>query len=168
MKHTVFALFHDSKAAGEAVAELKNMDFTEDISLVAQRPNEDDADTHQIKQDVTDGTVAGAAVGGVTGILAGIIAGLTSVAIPGAGVLLVGGPLLATWGITGGVLGALTGGLVGALVDLGVPEETAKVYEERIRAGEVLVAVQTNHEAEEDVQETLNTHGATESFIVHA
>jgi len=97
MKHTVFALFKDSKAAGEAVPELKNMDYTEDISLVAQRKDDNAADTHQIKQDATDGTVAGVAIGGVTGVLAGIIAGLTSVALPGLGVLLVGGPLLATW-----------------------------------------------------------------------
>jgi len=71
-------------------------------------------------------------------------------------------------GITGGVLGALTGGPVGALVDLGIPEETAKVYEDRIKTGEVLVAVQIEHEIEHTVQDTLNNHGASESFIVHA
>ena len=168
MKHVVFALFHDSKAAGEAVAELKNMDYTDNISLVAQREGESEADTHQIKEDVTDGTVAGAAVGGITGVLAGIIAGLTAVAVPGLGTFLIGGPLLATWGISGGILGGLAGGLVGALVDLGIPEETAKAYEERIRAGEVLVAVHTEHENEDTVQDALTRKGASESFIVHA
>ncbi len=168
MKHIVFALFHDSKSAGEAVAELKNMDYAENISLVAKREDEKEAETHQIKEDFTDGTVAGVAVGGVTGALAGIIAGLTAVAVPGFGMFVIGGPLLAAWGISGGVLGALAGGLVGALVDLGIPEETAKVYEERIRAGEVLVAVHAEHEHEETVQETLTRKGASESFIVHA
>lgn len=167
MKHIVFALFHDSDAAGKAVAELKHMDYAEDISIVAQREDEKEPDTHQVKEDVTDGTVAGVAVGGVTGVLAGIIAGLTAVTVPGLGVFLVGGPLLATWGISGGVLGALAGGLVGALVDLGIPEETAKGYEERIRAGEVLVAVHTDHEDEKTVQDTLTAKGASESFIVH-
>ncbi len=167
MKHIVFGLFKNSKTAGEAVAELKQLDYTDDISLVAQREGESEPDTHQIKEDTADGAVAGAAVGGVTGVLAGIIAALTTVTVPGLGALAIGGPLLASWGIAGGALGALTGGLVGALVDLGVPEETAKMYVDRIRQGEVLVAVHAEHEKESEVQSKLNAYGA-ESIIVHA
>lgn len=162
----IFGLFTDSEAAGKAVAELKQMDYTDDISIVAQRDDEDTPDTHQIKEDPTEGTVAGAAVGGLTGALAGIIAALSTVAVPGVGIFVVGGPLLATWGITGGAIGALTGGLVGALVDLGIPEETAKLYEDRIKQGEVLVSVRAENESAEKIQQTMINHGAQESIIV--
>jgi hypothetical protein len=36
---------------------------------------------------------------------------------------------------------AAAGGVVGALVGLGIPENEAKVYEERLKAGGYLVAV---------------------------
>ena len=45
-------------------------------------------------------------------------------------------------------MGAAGGGLLGTLVGLGIPEDTARVYEERIAAGEILVAVEAKNEAE--------------------
>ncbi len=167
MKHTTFALFADSKKAGDAVSELKQMGYTQDISLVAQRENEDEPDVHQIKEETGDGIGVGAVVGGTMGVLAGIIAGLSAVVIPGVGPLIIGGPLAATWGLTGGALGALTGGLVGGLVDAGISEETAKMYQDRIGRGEVLVAVSSEHDKEPDVQAILNKYGADSTALVH-
>jgi len=43
----------------------------------------------------------------------------------------------------GAAVGAAVGGLAGALVGLGIPEFEAKVYEGKIRSGNVLIACHT-------------------------
>lgn len=61
---------------------------------------------------------------------------------------------------SGVATGALAGGLVGALVGLGVPEEQAKIYEERIKSGSILVALATGSADEAEVKSILESHGA--------
>ena len=47
-------------------------------------------------------------------------------------------------GVLSGVgAGAAVGGVVGALVGMGIPEYEAKVYERRLREGNILLAVHT-------------------------
>jgi uncharacterized membrane protein len=167
MSHIVAGLFNDSKKAGHAVAELKQVGFTDDISLIAKDPSDTEASAHQIKQKVTDGAGDGAAVGGMLGGLVGLLAGIGTVILPGLGTLIVAGPLAALWGITGAAAGALTGGLVGALVDAGIPEERAKQFEDAIRRGEVLVTVTADHEDEQEVRRILDKHNVRESATSH-
>ncbi len=158
----IFGIFSNQKDAGDAVAELKNKGYTNDISIIAV----DNSGNPQEKVVKADGGVAeGAAGGAVLGALAGIIAGITSVIVPGLGAVLIGGPILATWGITGAVLGALTGGLVGALTGMGIPEDVAKAYENKIRAGEVLVAVNSTNDNTSIIEEILKRYNAEEVTI---
>jgi hypothetical protein len=49
----------------------------------------------------------------------------------------------------GAAVGGATGGLVGALVGLGIPEYEAKLYDGKVRGGNVLVSV---HAADGDQQ----------------
>ena len=71
--------------------------------------------------------------------------------LPGIGTLLVAGPLAAALGLTGvaatTVAGAMTGlaagGIVGALANIGVSEEDAKLYEDLVRSGNVLVVARS-------------------------
>lgn len=168
MDHIVSGLFTDSKKAGKAVAELKQQGFTDDISIIAKDPETAEGSSHQVKQDVTDGAVGGAATGGVLGVITGLIAGAASAVVPGIGALVVAGPLAAAWGITGGAVGALTGGLVGAMVDAGIPEEKARLYEDRIIAGDVLVTVSTDHENEAKVKSILDKHSVEGTDTLHA
>lgn len=149
MSTLVAGLFTDSKQAGDAVAQLKNKGYTDNISLIA-KDEQGDTNTHQIKEDVSEGAAAGAVVGGPIGALTGLVAGAVTATIPGA-VLLIGGPLAVTWGVTGAAVGALGGGLVGALVDAGFPDERAKMFEEHILKGEVLVSVTTEDDAADTV-----------------
>jgi uncharacterized protein (TIGR02271 family) len=65
---------------------------------------------------------------------------LGALAIPGIGPVVAAGPLAAA--LAGAGIGAVTGGIIGALVDLGIPEESAHVYAESVRRGNVLVATQ--------------------------
>jgi hypothetical protein len=43
-------------------------------------------------------------------------------------------------------LGAAAGGLLGGLVGLGVPEERAKIYSDRVSGGDYLVIIDGNEE----------------------
>jgi uncharacterized membrane protein len=79
--------------------------------------------------------------------------------LPGLG-LLVGGPIAAL--LTGAGAGALTGGVAGALIDYGIPEEKAKMYEGRIKNGDVAVAVNTPENKMDDVRHILEDHDAEE------
>lgn len=96
------------------------------------------------------------------------MATIGTIALPGFGTLIVAGPLVAAWGLTGAGAGALTGGIVGALVDAGIPEERAKMYEDAIKEGEVLVTVTTSHGNESKIRSTLEKYGAYDRQTVHA
>ena len=56
---------------------------------------------------------------------------------------------------------ALTGGLVGALVGLGIPEYEAKLYDGKVRGGNVLVSVHAEDGAQQKrAKEILEKAGA--------
>ena len=96
-----------------------------------------------------EGASAGAITGGVIGGTLGLLAGIGTLAIPGLGPFIAAGPIIAALG--GTAAGAAAGGVVGALVGLGIPEAEAKVYEERLKAGGYLVAVQVQNNEVADI-----------------
>lgn len=163
MADTVIGIFSDSKKAGNAVSEFVDKGFTNDITVVAKEDVMGDTNVHEVKKDVTEGATAGAVAGATVGGLAGLLSGVASFVVPGVG-LLIYGPL-ATF-LSGLTAGALTGGLMGGLVDYGIPEEKAKVYQQRLEAGEVLVGVSTNNMTTDDAQAVLETHGADEIEVI--
>jgi hypothetical protein len=95
-------------------------------------------------EQVGGGAKAGATAGAVTGGLIGLLGSIGALAIPGVGPIMAGGALATLLADTavGGAIGAAAGGLVGALVGLGVPENKAKVYSDRLSRGEYLVFVE--------------------------
>jgi hypothetical protein len=105
------------------------------------------------------GAGAGGAIGGALGaILAGLAAVGTSIPIPGLGII-IAGPIAAA--LAGAGAGSLTGGVIGALVGAGIPENRAKLYEEDIRNGGIVMGV--NPRSEDDAkyfeQEWKNSKG---------
>jgi hypothetical protein len=86
-----------------------------------------------------EGAGVGSAVGGTGGAIVAAIAAIgTSLVLPGLG-LVIAGPLAAA--LAGAGAGGLTGGLVGALVGSGIPEERARLYEQSLRDGGIVVGV---------------------------
>ena len=137
------------KEALHAVDELRGEGFTDDeISVVARHhedapapdpePDKEDSAAEQVTE-TPDNSGKGAAIGGVVGGVGGFLAGVAALLIPGVGPILAVGPLLGALG--GAAAGAVTGTLVGTLVDLGVPEERARHYQDRLHEGEVIVSV---------------------------
>lgn len=156
----VAGLFVDTESAGKAVGDLKAKGYTDHVSVIVKEAG-GEVKTHTVKDAAADGTLTGVIAGGAVGTLAGLIAGAATVAVPGA-TLLVGGPLAVSWGVTGAAAGALSGGLLGALVDVGFPEEKAKLFEEHILRGEALVAVSGNDDRVDAMISILKSHGAIE------
>lgn len=151
MKSLIFGLFKENNDAENAIAELQAQGFAEDISVAVKDPNDKKERVTVVKNDATDAAETGAMVGGATGAITALLTGLSAVVIPGIGVLM-GGPLAVLLGLTGGALGAVTGGLIGVLVNAGIPDNVAKLYSDRIHAGEILVAVSTNQKKSAEVR----------------
>ena len=165
----IISVFSDREDAESAIEELKSLNYNaQDISIVTRDREDAQVVRDNTGTNVGDGLTSGAVTGGVIGGLAGLLIGIGAIAIPGIGALLVAGPLAAALGltgaaastVTGAVAGALTGGLVGALVGIGVPEEDASVYEDRVKTGGILLAVPIRERNEGEVRSILEENGA--------
>jgi hypothetical protein len=112
-----------------------------------------------------EGAKTGALAGGAFGGLTGLLVGLGAVAIPGIGPVMLGGALataLATT-LSGGAIGAAAGSVAGALAGLGIPDDRAKVYGDRLSRGEYLVMVEGS-EAEIHQANLLLSHQGIEEW----
>jgi hypothetical protein len=173
MLKTVFVLFDNSKQADEAISKLQASGYKpEDISIITKETGvvrKEEVDENRTEH-VGGRTLKGAGIG----LVAGLIVGAAAFTIPGVGAILVGGPLLTTLGLSGvaattvagGITGLLAGGIIGTLVGLGVPEEQAKIYEERIKEGAILLAVPAQKGQEKEIQKILEDSGATNVSMV--
>ena len=129
---------------------------TNDIS--SGRPTDVNAKDTKAPQAAATGAGIGAALGGSLGWLAA----LSALAIPGLGALLIAGPLL------GAFAGAAAGGAVGVLVGVGIPEDEAKLHEERLKKGGVLVSVHAATREEVDrARNIFQKTGATDIAATH-
>jgi hypothetical protein len=168
MKQMVLGAFKDRQDAENAIDSLKGMGLDpKDISIMVKDAQEGKDMAASTGAHVMEGAASGAATGAAVGAVAGLLIGIGAIAIPGIGGLLVGGPLAAALGLSGtaattasgAMTGALAGGLVGALVGLGVPEDDAKAYEQRINEGGVVLAVPVS-EGSHDVAGVLQDNHA--------
>ncbi|MBI4137254.1 DUF1269 domain-containing protein [Candidatus Roizmanbacteria bacterium] len=175
MHKMVFGIFSDVTRANDALADLPRKGIEQqNTSVIVQDAVVRQQLTTQPAtpaQRAATGTATGAVTGAALGGIAGLLVGIGTIAIPGLGALLVAGPIATALGLTGAVAatasgavsGAIAGGLVGALVNLGLPEEKARMYEERIKAGNIVLAVSADSEKERRIAENvLEAHGASE------
>src|SRR5688500_17931935 len=139
MKKAVIGIL-DSHAQAETVVDTLTREgfATNDISVLFpdKRGGQDFAHEHSTK--APEGAVAGVVAGSVIGGTLGLLAGIGALAVPGIGPLIAAGPVMAA--LSGAAAGAAVGGITGALVGMGIPEVEAKVYEGKVRGGNILVA----------------------------
>jgi hypothetical protein len=102
---------------------------------------------HEHNTKAPEGAVVGVTSGGVLGGTIGLLAGIGALAIPGLGPFIAAGPIMAA--LSGAAAGAAVGGVTGALVGLGIPEIEAKLYEGKLRGGNILVAAHVDDGDEE-------------------
>lgn len=139
-------MFNDRESAERAYSSVRSRGYTDDeVNLMMSDQTRDswfsddtDNDT-ELGSKALEGAGAGSAIGGTLGAIIGGIAAIgTNVVLPGLG-LIVAGPLAAA--LAGAGAGGLTGGLVGALIGSGIPEDRAKLYDEGIRNGGLVMGV---------------------------
>lgn len=169
MQKTVLGVFNERADAEEAIDRLRDADYNpKDLSIVMKDTEAGAEIADTTGTNVATGAASGATTGAVIGGIAGLLIGIGAIAVPGIGAILIGGPLAAALGLTGAAAttvsgvatGALAGGLLGALMGLGVPEEDARIYEERVNEGGILVAVPARSGEEEEVRMLLEDSGA--------
>jgi hypothetical protein len=171
--------FWTQDQAEGAIERLKKAGFSDvDLSVILpddklihdpkialdHKPGSDPADEKpRDGSDKLSGLTVGAVSGGlVLGTIGGLI-GLASLAVPGLGLIVVGGPIVAalTDAAAGGAAGVIAGGLMG----MRIPEHRAKQYETSVREGKSLVSVHTQNA--EALQRAVNILAASGAEDLH-
>ncbi len=174
MKTITTGVFHDTNKAEQALTALVKAGVPDSNVSYLYQNKEGELEQHNAEEAVdqaggdvarttTDGAAAGAVTGGAIGAVAGFV--VATGIVPGLGAIAVAGPIGALLGIggpaatavTGAAVGAAAGGLVGALTSYGVSGTDAHLYEDKIRGGEILIVVESDHEG---VGGMLTEHGA--------
>lgn len=173
---TVLAVFPKVHDADNAITELRSMGYSpNDMSIITRQYETTEQVADNSGATVADGAVAGATTGAAIGALAGLLAGIGAITIPGIGALIATGPLAAALGltgaaattVTGAATGVVAGGLLGALANLGLSQDTAKLYEERIREGATVIAVPVERDHVESVAAMFQDNRADQVDILH-
>jgi hypothetical protein len=145
-KKSVFCISTEEQAH-RIVDQLKNANFSSnDISVLFPDKSATRDFAHEKNTKAPEGAVTGAGTGGVLGGALGWVAGIGALAIPGVGPFIAAGPIIAA--LSGAAIGATVGGIAGGLIGLGIPELEAKVYEGKVKAGNILISVHTENSEE--------------------
>ncbi len=173
-RHRAIGVFPHRRDAEGALGELRDAGFDmNQVSIVGKDANSAGnlgAGNVTDRTKTDEGAKGGAAVGGVGGALTGLAVGLGALAIPGIGPVIAGGALataLAT-AAAGGAIGAAAGGVTGALVGLGIPDDRARVYNDRVNHGDYLVMVDGTEDEIRRAEAILSRRGIQEWGIFDA
>ncbi|MFZ6732262.1 hypothetical protein ACO0LG_10100 [Undibacterium sp. Ji42W] len=98
---------------------------------------------HEQNTKLPEGAATGGVAGMGVGAILGWLTGIGTLAIPGVGPFIAAGPIMAA--LSGAALVGAAGGIIGALVGLGIPEYEAKLYDGKIRGGNILISVHTDN-----------------------
>jgi hypothetical protein len=170
-------VFPNRPAAEQAMHELRDSGFPMGrVSIITRDADKHDNDIagaevrDRVGNKADEGATIGAVSGGVLGGLTGLLVGLGTLAIPGVGPIMLAGATATTLATTlaGGAIGAVSGGLLGALIGLGIPEERARVYEDRIARGGYLVIVDGTDEDIARAESILHRRGIEEYGVYDA
>ncbi|MEA5551155.1 signal transduction histidine kinase LytS [Anabaena cylindrica UHCC 0172] len=156
--------FANRQQTETAMYELRNSSFPMDkVSVLAKNTDfsvpvvesEDGSGNN-----AEEGTIIGGTTGTILGGLGGLLVGLQALIIPGVGPFLAAGTIAAT--LAGAGLGAAAGGLIGTLTGLGIPDEQAKDYSERVSQGQYLVIIEGSEEEIKRAASILSNQGIRE------
>jgi hypothetical protein len=162
-KTSIFGIVKSHSQAEQIVEGLQNAGFPASEISVLLPDNEGKHDIGHVKATkAPEGATTGATAGGVTGGVLGLLAGIGALAIPGVGPLIAAGPIMAA--LSGTAVGATTGGVVGGLVGLGIPEIEARRYEDKLKSGNYLIAVDARDGDQKDRAKEIFKNGGAEDI----
>lgn len=161
----VFGIVSSQTEAENVLIALQGAGFTPaDVSVLFNDPRAARDFATEKGTKAPEGAVAGGGVGAALGGTLGLLAGLGTIAIPGLGLLIAAGPIMAA--LSGAAVGAAAGALTGSLVGLGIPEVHAKLYEGKISEGKLLIAVHTEDAEQIDRAKAVLTSRGAEDVTV--
>ena len=141
MKSMVTATFQNRLDAESVLRNLEAIGVTEEqISMVLTDDTRGKSFGVETHSKVDEGVAGGATAGGIIGAALGAIAAAGTLVIPGLN-LVVTGALVGS--LAGLATGAAAGGVIGGLIGAGISEHEAKIYENDIKSGSILIAVET-------------------------
>lgn len=146
----VSGVFELKDDVDSAIDDLEDMGYDENDFSVIVKGQTALEEEEESTEDVTSG--------GITDLLMGI----KSVTVSGIGNVLIGGPLAETSEATKEDTGRLTN----LLSSIGIPEEKARAYENRIKEGSIFLAVPVRDGFEDEVTEILEDNGAIEINVI--
>ena len=162
-KKAVFGIAKSESQAINMADQLKAAGFTNnDVSVLFpdKQGSKDFAQEQHTK--APEGAAAGGASGAVLGGALGWMVGIGALAIPGLGVFIAAGPIMAA--LAGAAGGAAAGGLTGALIGMGIPEYEAKRYEGKVKDGNILLSVHTEDSTQRDRAKKILENGGAEDI----
>jgi len=152
----VTAWFDRPDTANRAFLELKAAGIDADKVTIFASHNVARKDLALVEHTKSpEGAASGAALGAGVGALGGALTVAGSVFLPGIG--WIAGPLVGA--LAGAGAGSITGGLIGALVGAGIPEHEARVVEDTLRQGGVVMAVHATSRHTETIRNILRSNG---------
>lgn len=148
MSNLVTATFKTRQAAEHSLRELEAIGITDEQTALIVT-DETRGKSFQIKEGtkMDEGAAGGATAGGIIGALMGTMATATAVAIPGLNIVVAGAAISSLAGLGAG---AAAGGLIGALGGAGIPEHEAKIYEDELKEGSILLAIEAEDNDQKD------------------
>jgi len=162
-KKAVFGIAKNESQAIAITDRLKMAGFTSnDVSVLFPDKQGSKDFAHEQHTKAPEGAVTGAGTGAVVGGALGWLVGIGSLAIPGLGVFIAAGPIMAA--LAGAAGGAAAGGLTGALIGMGIPEYEAKRYEGKVKDGNILLSIHTEDSAERDRAKKILEDGGAEDI----
>ncbi|MGL5793683.1 MAG: hypothetical protein ACRC06_04630 [Waterburya sp.] len=169
-------LFYSQDEAEAALRALKKGHFDMNrVNVIAKNANQvTDSENVDVGynegNNAAEGAGAGATSGAVLGGITGLLIGLGTLAIPGVGPIIVAGEAATAIATTlaGAGIGAAAGGIVGGLVGLGIPEDKAKIYSDRVSSGSYLVMVNGSDDDINRAEEILHQNGIEEYGVYDA
>ena len=169
-------LFYSRDEAERALRALKDDGFdmnrvnviAKDADRVMESAEVDTA--YDEGNNASEGAAAGATTGTVLGGIAGLLVGLGTLFIPGVGPIIVAGEAASTIASTlaGAGIGAAAGGIIGGLVGLGIPEDKARIYSDRVSSGSYLVMVNGTNDDISRAERILRDNGIEEYGVYDA
>ena len=169
-------LFYSRDEAERALRALKDDGFdmnrvnviAKDADEVTQSAGVDTA--YDEGNNAAEGAGAGATSGAVLGGIGGLLLGLGTLAIPGVGPIIVAGEAASAIATTlaGAGIGAAAGGIIGGLVGLGIPEDKAKIYSDRVSGGSYLIMVNGTDDDISRAERILQDNGIEEYGVYDA
>lgn len=160
MSKTVCAIYKNHELAAKAISVFESEGYAHDnFSILTSKESfrNSKAETEYITSKEFEGLTIGGDIGGIAGAVLGGLTAAGTITLTGGAGLLAAGPILSVF--VGGALGASFGSVVGALVEHGISEAEARMVDEELGKGKVLLEIHVIKKTENKIGTLLkDTH----------